>query len=143
MSIDKEKIAQRISEIQLAISNLERYAKMDESEFLGDDEKIAAAKYHLIAIIEGCISICTHISVKEMHKVPDGYATCFKMLADNKVLSEALASNLARMVGFRNLLIHKYWEIDEKKVYQYIKTEIGKIQEYLKIVRDRYLGARG
>jgi uncharacterized protein YutE (UPF0331/DUF86 family) len=139
VSVDKDKIAQRISEIQSAISSLERYAKMGEAEFLGDDEKIAAAKYHLIAIIEGCISICTHISVKELHKVPDGYATCFKMLADNKVLSKTLASNLARMVGFRNLLIHRYWNIEDKKVYQYIKTEIGNIQEYLKIVGDRYL----
>lgn len=143
MGVDKEKIAQRVSEIQLAISNLERYAKTDESEFLGDDEKIAAAKYHLIAVIEGCISICTHISVKEMHKVPDGYATCFKILADNKVLSETLASNLGKMVGFRNILIHKYWEIDNKKVYQYIKTEIGNVWEYLTIVRDRHLRGKG
>lgn len=143
MGFDKEKIAQRIYEVQLAISNLEKYVKMDESKFLSDGEKIAAAKYHLISIIEGCISICTHISVKEMHKVPDGYATCFKILADNKVLSETLASNLGKMVGFRNILIHKYWEIDNKKVYQYIKTEIGNIQEYLKIVRDRYLRGKG
>lgn len=143
MDIDKEKIAQRVSEIQLAISNLERYAKIAESEFLGNDEKIASVKYYLISSIEGCISICIHISVKEMHKVPDGYATCFKILADNKVLSETLASNLGKMVGFRNLLIHRYWEIDNKKVYQYIKTELGNIQEYLKIVRDRYLRGKG
>ncbi|MGR3311124.1 MAG: type VII toxin-antitoxin system HepT family RNase toxin, partial [Candidatus Brocadiales bacterium] len=96
-----------------------------------------------ISIIEGCISICTHISVKELHKVPDGYTTCFKILADNKVLSEALATNLAKMVGFRNLLIHRYWQIEDKKVYQYIKTEVGNIQEYLKIVRDKYLRAKG
>ncbi|MGR3309133.1 MAG: type VII toxin-antitoxin system HepT family RNase toxin [Candidatus Brocadiales bacterium] len=143
MGIDKEIIAQRISEVQSAISSLEKYAKIDESEFLGDDEKIAAAKYHLISIIEGCISICTHISVKELHKVPDGYATCFKILADNKILSDALATNLAKMVGFRTLLIHRYLQIEDKKVYQYIKTEVGNIQEYLRIVRDKYLRAKG
>jgi len=83
VSVDKEKIAQRISDIQTAICNLAKYAKMDEGEFLSDDEKMAAAKYYLIAMIEGCISLCTHILAKDLHKVPDTYTTCFKILADN------------------------------------------------------------
>jgi len=139
VSVDKEKIAQRISDIQTAICNLAKYAKMDEGEFLSDDEKMAAAKYYLIAMIEGCISLCTHILAKDLHKVPDTYTTCFKILADNNVLSEALANSLAKMAGFRNLLIHRYWEIDDKKVHQYIKTEIVNVHEYIKIVRDKYL----
>ena len=140
MSIDKDKMAQRISDIQCAITNLVKYARMDEDEFLNDDEKIAAAKYYLIAMIEGCISICTHISAKDLHKVPDAYTTCFKILADNNILSEELAINLAKMSGFRNLLIHRYWEIDDKKVHQYINTELEDIHTYLKIVGDKYLG---
>lgn len=139
MAVDKEKIAERISDIQSSIGKIEKYADMDEREFLLSDEKIAAAKYHLIAIIEGCFSICTHIAAKEMHKAPDGYAACFKMLAESKVLPEPLSGNLAKMTGFRNLLIHRYWEIEDKKVYQYLKTEIVNIREYLKIVAERYL----
>ncbi len=139
MGLDKEKIAQRISEVQSAISSLEKYAKMNEAEFLNNDEKIAAAKYHLIAMIEGCVSICTHITAKELHKAPDGYTTCFKMLADNKILPEDIAGNLSKMAGFRNLLIHQYWEIENKKVYQYMNIEMENVKEYLKIVKGRYL----
>lgn len=90
-------------------------------------------------MIEGCISLCTHISAKELHKVPDAYTTCFKILADNNILSEVLANSLAKMAGFRNLLIHRYWEIDNKKVYQYIKTERMNVHEYLKIVSNKFL----
>lgn len=68
-------------------------------------------------------------------------AAGFSLRKNPEVLPEALASHLAKMAGFRNLLIHKYWEIEDKKVYQYIKTEIGNIQQYLKIVRDKYLRA--
>lgn len=139
MPVDKQNIAEKISDIQSSIAKIEKYADMDEKEFLVNDEKIAAAKYHLIAIIEGCISICTHISAKEIHKAPGGYAACFKILADNKILPEPLADNLAKMTGFRNLLIHRYWEIEDKKVYQYLKTEMANIREYVKIVAERYL----
>jgi uncharacterized protein YutE (UPF0331/DUF86 family) len=140
MGIDKEKIIQRISDIQSNICYLEQYGNIDENEFLKDNEKIAASKYYLIAVIEGCISLCTHISVKEFHKVPDAYAACFKILADNNILSKTLANNLSKMVGFRNLLIHRYWEIDDRRVYRYIKSDIVKIvTEYLKIMKDRFL----
>lgn len=139
MAVDKHNIAEKISDIQSSIGKIEQYADMDEKQFLVNDEKIAAAKYHLIAIIEGCISICTHISAKEIHKVPGGYAACFKILSDNKILPEQLADNLAKMTGFRNLLIHRYWEIEDKKVYQYLKTEMANIREYVKIVAERYL----
>lgn len=139
MAVDKQNIAEKISDIQSSIAKIEKYADMDEKKFLVNDEKIAAAKYHLIVIIEGCISICTHISAKEIHKAPGSYAACFKILADNKILPEPLADNLAKMTGFRNLLIHRYWEIEDRKVYQYLKTEMANIREYVKIVAERYL----
>ncbi|ODS32776.1 MAG: hypothetical protein SCARUB_02096 [Candidatus Scalindua rubra] len=139
MGVDKEKIAKKISDIQSAINSLDKYACNEESKFLNDDEKVAAGKYYLITMIEGCISLCTHISAKELHKVPDAYTTCFKILADNNILSEVLANSLAKMAGFRNLLIHRYWEIDNKKVYQYIKTERMNVHEYLKIVSNKFL----
>ncbi len=139
MGIDKEKIAKRISDVQSAFNSLDKYAGINEAEFLNDDEKVAAAKYFLISMIEGCISLCTHISAKELHKVPDTYTTCFKILADNNIISDDLATSLARMAGFRNLLIHRYWEIDDKKVCQYIKSERKNVQGYLKVISERFL----
>lgn len=139
MPVDREKIAARISEIQTAVDRLERYAAMDLHEFLSSDEHVAAAKYYLLTTIEGCISICTHIAAKEIHKVPEGYGVCFKLLSDHKLIGRELCESLGRMAGFRNLLIHHYWDIDNQKTYQFISSGLKDVKSYIEIIGEKYL----
>ena len=91
-------------------------------------------------MIEGCISLCTHIAAKEFHKVPESYADCFTTLFEKDIIDEKLALRLSKMVGFRNLLIHRYWDIDDNKVYTYMKNDISIVKDYLSLVKKRYLG---
>jgi uncharacterized protein YutE (UPF0331/DUF86 family) len=139
MSVDRERIASRISEVQVAMEQLEKYAVMDADEFISNSEKVAAAKYHLLTMIEGCISICTHITTREIHKVPEGYGSCFKLLADNKLIDDELGNSLSKMVGFRNLLIHQYWEVDNHKVHKYIISGKEDVKMFIRIIANRYL----
>lgn len=139
MAVDREKIAARISEIQTAVDRLESYAAMDVREFLSSHEHVAAAKYYLLTMIEGCISICTHIAAKEIHKVPDGYGACFKLLSDHKLIGSELGNSLGRMAGFRNLLIHHYWDINDQKVHRFINSGLKDIKNYVEIIGEKYL----
>lgn len=139
MAVDKEKVAKRISEVQTAVDHLEGYASMDIKEFLAADEKVAAAKYYLLTMIEGCITICTHISTKELHKVPEGYSSCFSLLAERNLIDLELGNRLGKMAGFRNLLIHHYWDIDDQKVYQFIKSGLVDVKEYIETIGVKYL----
>jgi uncharacterized protein YutE (UPF0331/DUF86 family) len=36
------------------------------------------------------------------------------------------------MTKFRNLLVHLYWKVEERKVFQILKTDIPDIKEYVK-----------
>mgnify|MGYP001566390733 CR=1 FL=1 len=139
MSVDRERIASRISEVQVAMEQLEKYAVMDTDEFVSNSEKVAAAKYHLLTMIEGCISICTHIATRTIHKVPEAYGTCFKLLAENNLIDEELGNSLSRMAGFRNLLIHQYWEVDNHKVHEYIISGKEDVKTFIRIIGNRYL----
>ncbi|MEK6657328.1 MAG: DUF86 domain-containing protein [Nitrospirota bacterium] len=139
MPADKEKIAKRISEIQAAIDHLRKYTELDVKEFISNDEQVAAAKYHLLIMIEGCISICTHISTKALHKVPEGYSACFDILTNHNIIDSELGNRLQKMTGFRNLLIHQYWEIDNQKVYRFIKSDIEDVISYIKVIGQKYL----
>jgi len=42
-------------------------------------------------------------------------AESFTFLTDNKLIDPFLAARLGKMMGFRNLLIHGYGKIDNKK----------------------------
>ena len=45
---------------------------------------------------------------------------------------EELTSIMKRMVGFRNIIIHEYDEIDLDKVYQILTSSLGDFENFLK-----------
>ncbi|HHY95018.1 MAG TPA: DUF86 domain-containing protein [Firmicutes bacterium] len=45
------------------------------------------------------------------------------------------------MAKFRNLLVHKYGKIDDARVYEIIRSDLGDLEEYIAKVAD-YLERR-
>lgn len=54
----------------------------------------------------------------------------FKILGDEKVLEINLANRLEDMARFRNLLVHRYGEIDDERFLEIIRTKIEDINEF-------------
>lgn len=47
------------------------------------------------------------------------------MLYENGLIDEELRGRLHNMARFRNLLVHVYGKVDDKKVYEFLKTNLG------------------
>ncbi|HRU74507.1 MAG TPA: DUF86 domain-containing protein [Caldisericia bacterium] len=39
------------------------------------------------------------------------------------------------MIKFRNKLIHKYWDIDDKLIYEYAKNETDNFIDFIKEIK--------
>jgi len=59
--IDKEKIIERIRDIKCALSELEKYRKMNLEEFLADKNNYHLASYWLRIALEAMLVIGIHI----------------------------------------------------------------------------------
>jgi uncharacterized protein YutE (UPF0331/DUF86 family) len=46
-------------------------------------------------------------------------------------ISEAVAKDLIRLAGLRNLLVHRYWEMDDKRVLQEYRDGIRVFYNFL------------
>jgi uncharacterized protein YutE (UPF0331/DUF86 family) len=129
-----DRIGQIMGEINAALHKLDRYSRMSEEEFLSSSEKVDSAKYNLIIAIEGTIDICNSIVARAGGRAPRDHADCFAILGELQLLSEGYVDKLKRMAKFRNLLVHLYWKVDDRKVYQILKEDIQDVKDYLKIV---------
>ncbi len=49
-------------------------------------------------------------------------------------MDQELASKLADMTGFRNLLVHGYPKIENLKVFEMVKSEVDDVREYIRQV---------
>jgi len=129
-----DRIRQIMGEINAALRKLDGYAGIPEEEFLSNPEKLDGAKYNLIVAIEGAMDICNSIVARAGGRAPQDHADCFQVLGELDFLEEGFIERLKRMARFRNLLVHLYWRVDDKKVYSILKEDIRDIREYLKVI---------
>jgi len=134
MEIDKEKIKQRFSEINESLQEIQRLASLGDKEFWSKKENIAAVKYYLLQAIESVGGICVHIAAKKFNKGVSAFGECFEILGKEGFLTEDLVSQLRKMVKFRNKLMHRYWEIDDKNILEYSRKDLNDFQDFIKAV---------
>jgi uncharacterized protein YutE (UPF0331/DUF86 family) len=129
-----DRIRQIMGEINAALRKLDGYAGTAEEEFLSNPEKVDGAKYNLIVAIEGAMDICNSIVARAGGRAPQDHADCFQVLGELGFLEEGFIDRLKRMARFRNLLVHLYWKVDDRKVYAILKEDIRDIREYLEVI---------
>jgi uncharacterized protein YutE (UPF0331/DUF86 family) len=134
-----DRIRQIMGEINAALHKLARYSGISVEEFLSSSEKVDSAKYNLIIAIEGAIDICNSIVARAGGRAPQDHADCFAILGELKLINGEYVDRLKRMAKFRNLLVHLYWKVDDRKVYQILKEDIQDIKDYLKVI-DKVIG---
>lgn len=83
-----------------------------EPPYIGD------IKYTMQTAIEACIDAAQHVCASEGWGPPSTNADAMRVLAKHRAIDADLADAMARAVGFRNLLVHAYAEIDDKRVLE-------------------------
>ncbi len=136
--VNKDLLRSRLKEIRTGSQIIKKYISVSLDEFLSNPERIAATKYEIIVIIGSAVAICNHIAVRVGSRTPESYSDCFNVLKDSKIISENLAGRLVKMAQFRNLLVHRYWKIDDKRVNETLKKNLKDLEEYLKEI-GKYL----
>jgi len=56
----------------------------------------------------------------------------FKILKEEEIIGKELAIKLEDMARFRNLLVHRYGEVDNRRVLEIIKHNLKDIEEFEK-----------
>lgn len=65
---------------------------------------------------------------------PETMAGAFRILAKHQIIPNQLATQLAGAVGFRNIAVHNYDEIDYAVVYHISTANIGDFKEFTKAI---------
>ena len=132
--LNKELLLKRIQDIRESVEIIKQYKNISLDEFLQNQAVLDRVKYRFILAIEAAISMCNHISNRYGFGVPEGFAHCFKLLADHNVIKSELALELQKMSRFRNILVHLYWQVDNKQVYEIMQNYLHDFEDYIACV---------
>ena len=64
--------------------------------------------------------------------LPQTKKEAFEKLFDNKLITEEMCNNMKGMIGFRNIAIHEYKQIDENIVKDVIENHLDDLKEFVR-----------
>lgn len=128
---DSDRMIKLVSNMREAVKQLQRLKGCEKVSFLKDPDKIGSAKYHFITAIEAAIDMCNHLISQNGYRAPEDYADAFVILGENRAFEKSFVESMKEMARFRNRLVHIYWEIDEKQIYDILQKRLGDFKIFL------------
>jgi uncharacterized protein YutE (UPF0331/DUF86 family) len=118
--VDRRRVALLLRRITDELYYLEARSAEDRAVLRADDERLSGLKYRFVTTIEGVVNVAQHLCASEGWGPPKDNADSLRVLARHDVLGAQLADGLAHAVGFRNLLVHQYVDVDDDRVVGYL-----------------------
>lgn len=130
--VNRDIIVAKIAHIKRSIDRLKEKQGMNSKRFCSDRDIQDIVLLNLQVAIQGCIDIASHIISDENWGLPSSLAGLFDILCEKKVISNNTKEIMRSMVGFRNLIVHEYAELDMKKVYDVFNNRLSDFSNFLK-----------
>ena len=128
--VDERRIRRLLQRISEDLTYLRARAVSDRSAIRSDPDRLAALKYVFVTAIEGCLDVAQHLCASEGWGPPASNADALRLLGRHGVLALELAESLARAVGFRNLLVHGYVDVDDDVVVGQL-DRVGDLERFV------------
>ena len=93
-------------------------------------------KHTLQEAVEACIDISSKIISEKGWGRGDSYSDYFITLNQNGVIDGELRDKLVEMAKFRNLVVHRYMEVDEKEMQRIIDEDLNDFLEFIQQVEE-------
>ena len=118
--------------------SIQRCIKRIEEEYEGnienlyDYKKLDSIVLNLQRACEIAIDIAMYIISNRKLGVPQTKKEAFMKLEENKLISKEVSMNMQKMIGFRNIAIHEYKQIDEEILADIIQNHLTDLTDFAK-----------
>jgi len=132
MTISQELVIQKISQAEEQLVKARNILKLSDREILEDEVNLGALERYFQLTVDSILGANNHIIKETNLKLADDLQSTFYILADGGILPKEFAQKIAPVVGLRNILIHQYEKIDNKKFLEDFRMHNGDFDEYFK-----------
>jgi len=134
--VNQALIKTKIAHIYRSIDRLFKKSNIPLAEFKVNADAQDIVIHNLQLAIQGAIDIASHIVSDEGWQVPNALAGLYDILDEHKVIDKKMAGVMKQMVGFRNIIVHEYEDIDLDKVHQILTSRLGDFNDFLKQISE-------
>jgi uncharacterized protein YutE (UPF0331/DUF86 family) len=128
-----EVIRKRLNKLDEYLSILHSLRKYSFSEFVEEPEHYGSAERFLQLAIESITDLGNHVVADLGLGVVNWYSDIPNILADNDYIDKRLKEEWIQIIGFRNVLVHDYLDIDRKIVYEVLQHRLDDLEKLRRV----------
>lgn len=132
---NKDIIYNKISIIERCIKRINEVYDNNEENF-NDYTKQDSIVLNLQRAIEATIDLAMHIVSRKKLGIPQNSGDAFMLLNDKNIIDEELFLKLRRMIGFRNIAVHEYQQLDKNVIIAIIDNNLVDFKEFASIIMN-------
>lgn len=120
--INQPAIEDKLFRLNENIKFIDDVLKKSDKDILAERPLYYGLQHLLQISIEIIIDIGSHILAEKFSVNPKTYADVILALGDKNIVSQDFAKKQAEMAKFRNMLVHYYDNLDDKRVLEYSRS---------------------
>lgn len=135
--MDREVMGQKLESLRRCLQRVADKCPPDPETLKRDPDLQDIIALNLSRAVQLCVDIGAHLVAGMDVPPPDTMGQTFDALARAAIIDENLAVQLKKAVGFRNIAVHNYEEIDWVIVHSIARYHLGDFTEFAKVISPR------
>ncbi len=131
--VRSEVIRKRLGKLDEYLTVLHHLQRYSLPEFVEDPEHYGSAERFLQLAIEAITDMGNHVVAELGLGVVNWYSDIPTILADNGYVDVQLKEKWLRMIGFRNVLVHDYADIDRTIVHEVLQHHLEDLESLRRV----------
>lgn len=134
--LDRERVLGKLDLLQGYLTELRAILPRDFEGYRRVETRRACERLIQIAI-EAAIDTCGLLVAGLRLGLPGEEDDLFEKIAAAGVVSEEMAGGLRRMKGLRNILVHEYARVDDRIVYETLRSGLPDLERFIEQVAGK------
>lgn len=128
-------VINKIQDMQRFVRRARDVYQADPEGFAANDLRQDAALLNVLRACEAAIDLANHVIRVRKLGIPVSSADSFILLRAERIIEAPLAERIVKMVGFRNLVVHQYAEVDMQIVEAVIVSGLDDVLAFGDAIR--------
>ena len=135
--VDKDILLEKVAIIQRCLKRIHDVTGLSV-ETLDQMDVQDIFVLNLQRAIQASIDIAAHIIAYQGLGLPDTLRAHFDLLAQNEIIPLKLGVKMNAMVGFRNIAVNEYQNIDQEILKSILQNNLQDIEEFYRVILSKF-----
>jgi uncharacterized protein YutE (UPF0331/DUF86 family) len=132
--MDRHVIEDKLERLRRCVQRIEQKRPSTAEALVTDYDLQDILSVNLERAVQLCVDIAAHIIADREVSAPTTMAAAFEALHTLHILSSDLANSMKKAVGFRNIVVHNYQEIDWRIVFNICHHKLDDFRAFAQVI---------